>query len=151
MAGTETLRILEPHPGLFAYYDGRVAGKRLHSPAPNWLDDGAYALGVASYALVDGREALIYDTHISLDHARAIRAHLEGLGATSLRVALSHWHDDHIAGNAVFADCEIIALQRTAEALAAHRDEIEGADPPIAPLVMPNRLFEDRLDLTVGR
>jgi cyclase len=148
---TETLRILEPHPGLFAYYDGRIAGKRLHSQAPNWLDDGAYQLGIASYALLDGDEALVYDTHISLGHARAIRAHLEGLGATNIRVVLSHWHDDHIAGNAVFADCEIMALKRTAEALAAHRDEIETADPPIAPLVMPNRLFELRLDLTVGR
>ncbi|MDQ0391028.1 MBL fold metallo-hydrolase [Labrys monachus] len=152
MAGiTETLRILQPHPGLFAYYDGRIAGRRLHSPGPNWLDDGAYALGIASYAVVDGDEALVYDTHVSLDHARAIRAHLEGLGVASLRVVLSHWHDDHVAGNAVFADCEIIALKRTAEALSAHRDELEKADPPIAPLVMPNRLFEGGLDLAVGR
>ena len=145
-----TLRILEPYPGVFAYYDGRIEGKRLHSQGPNWLDDGAYALGIASYAVADGDEALVYDTHISLDHAQAIRAHLEGLGFTAIRVVLSHWHDDHIAGNGVFADCKIIALRRTAELLAANREKIESADPPIAPLVMPNQLFEGRLDLTVG-
>ena len=145
-----TLRILEPYPGVFAYYDGRIEGKRLHSQGPNWLDDGAYALGIASYAVADGDEALVYDTHISLDHAQAIRAHLEGLGFTAIRVVLSHWHDDHIAGNGVFADCKIIALRRTAELLAANREKIESGDPPIAPLVMPNQLFEGRLDLTVG-
>jgi glyoxylase-like metal-dependent hydrolase (beta-lactamase superfamily II) len=148
---TATLRILEPHPGIFAYYDGRIAGKRLHSEAPNWLDDGAYVLGIASYAIVEGASALVCDTHVSLAHARAIRSHLEGLGVSSLRVVLSHWHDDHVAGNAVFADCEIIALRLTAEALAKNREKLETANPPIAPLIMPNRLFETHLALTVGR
>eukprot|EP01035_Chromulina_nebulosa_P044314 gene44314-60009_t len=85
---TATLRIVEPYPGVFAYYDGRIDGRRLYSDAPNWLDDGAYSLGIASYAIVDGAEALVYDTHMSLAHARAIRRHLEGLGVTSMRVAL---------------------------------------------------------------
>ncbi|PDT46470.1 MBL fold metallo-hydrolase [Sinorhizobium fredii] len=147
---TATLRILEPHPGVFAYYDGRVEGRRLYSAGPNWLDDGAYGLGIASYAIVDAAEALVYDTHISLAHARAVRRHIEGLGAKSIRVVLSHWHDDHIAGNAVFADCEIIALKLTADALDAHREQLATSTPPISPLVMPNRLFETRLDLRVG-
>ncbi|WP_341487733.1 MBL fold metallo-hydrolase [Pararhizobium sp. A13] len=147
---TATLRIFEAHPGIFAYYDGRVAGKRLHSAAANWLDDGAYGLGIASYAIVDSGTALIYDTHISVPHAQAIRAHIEGLGVSSIRVALSHWHSDHIAGNEVFADCEIIALKLTAEALLANREEIARRPPPIEPLVMPNRLFEDQLELYVG-
>ncbi|HEV7308667.1 MBL fold metallo-hydrolase [Ensifer sp.] len=148
---TSTLTILEPCPGVYAYYDGRVAGARLHSPAPNWLDDGAYELGVASYAIVDGGEALVYDTHISLDHARAIRRHLEDLGVTAIRVVLSHWHKDHIAGNAVFADCEIVALQLTAEKLDENREKIETATPPIHPLVIPNRLFAKSLTLSVGK
>lgn len=145
-----TLSILTPAPGIFAYYDGRIAGKRLHSPDDNWLDDGAYALGVATYTIVEGSEAMVYDTHISLDHARAIRRHLESLGVTGIRVVLSHWHTDHVAGNAVFADCEIIANQLTAETLAANRAKLEAGNPPIAPLVMPNRLFRDRLVLTLG-
>ncbi|TCV75734.1 MBL fold metallo-hydrolase [Neorhizobium sp. S3-V5DH] len=147
---TETLRILEPYPGIFAYYDGRVAGKRLHAQAANWLDDGAYSLGVASYVVVDRDEALVYDTHISIEHAQAIRHHLQGLGVTRIRVVLSHWHKDHIAGNAVFADCEIIALRLTAEKLEQNRDKIENANPPIRPLVMPTTVFEGRLEFTVG-
>jgi cyclase len=147
---TQTLRVLEPYPGLFAYYDGRVSGKRLYSEHPNWVDDGAYSLGIASYSIVSGSEALVYDTHISLSHARFIRSHLGARGVTSIRVVLSHWHDDHIAGNDVFADCEIIALRQTAEALSKHRTEIETGTPPISPLIMPNRLFEGQLDLVVG-
>jgi cyclase len=147
---TQTLRVLEPYPGLFAYYDGRVSGKRLYSEYPNWVDDGAYSLGIASYSIVSGSEALVYDTHISLSHARFIRSHLGARGVTSIRVVLSHWHDDHIAGNDVFADCEIIALRQTAEALSKHRTEIETGTPPISPLIMPNRLFEGQLDLVVG-
>src|SRR5215471_11724553 len=99
---TSTLRIFQPHPGIFADYDGRIEGRRLHSPEPNWLDDGAYGLGVASYAIVDGVEALVYDTHISLPHARAVRAHLETLGVRTPTVVLSHWHVDHVAGNEIF-------------------------------------------------
>jgi glyoxylase-like metal-dependent hydrolase (beta-lactamase superfamily II) len=148
---TSTMRVLEPYPGIFAYYDGRIPGKRLHSEAPNWLDDGAYSLGVASYAIVDGEEALVYDTSISLPHAQAIRSHLEGLGVKSIRVVLSHSHDDHIAGNEIFADCEIIALKLTAEMLEKNREKIASREPVISPLVMPNRLFEERLDLTVGK
>ncbi|APG89324.1 beta-lactamase domain protein (plasmid) [Sinorhizobium americanum CCGM7] len=147
---TSTLRTLEPHPGVFAYYDGRIEGRRLHGAEPNWLDDGAYELGVASYALFDAGEALVYDTHISLAHAQAVRRHLEELGAKTIRVALSHWHNDHVAGNAVFADCEIIALKLTADLLHANREQLTTRVPPISPLVMPNRLFEARLDLEVG-
>ncbi|TCN33928.1 MBL fold metallo-hydrolase [Sinorhizobium americanum] len=148
---TSTLRTLEPHPGVFAYYDGRIEGRRLHGAEPNWLDDGAYELGVASYAVFDAGEALVYDTHISLAHAQAVRRHLEELGAKTIRVALSHWHNDHVAGNAVFADCEIIALKLTADLLHANREQLTTRVPPISPLVMPNRLFEARLDLEVGR
>jgi glyoxylase-like metal-dependent hydrolase (beta-lactamase superfamily II) len=147
---TSTMRIFQPYPGLYAYYDGRIPGKRLYSDQPNWLDDGAYSLGIASYTLVEGKDAIVYDTHTSLEHAQAIRAHLTGLGVTTIRVVLSHWHDDHVAGNAVFADCEMIALKLTADTLRENKEKLESDKPPIKPLVMPNRLFEKRLDLALG-
>ncbi len=146
-----TLRTLEPYPGIYAYYDGRISGKRLYSTDRNWLDDGAYSLGVASYAIVSGNEALVYDTHISLDHAQAVRRHLEGLGVSRIRVVLSHWHTDHIAGNAVFADCEIIANRLTAQAMADNAAALAAENPPIDPVVMPNSLFNERLELDVGK
>lgn len=146
----ETMRIHEPYPDIFAYYDGRIEGKRLHSDAPNWLDDGAYSLGVASYAIVSGSQALVYDTHISVDHANAIRAHLEGLGVTAIKVVMSHWHTDHVAGNGGFADCPILANRLTLETLQTKRPVLEAKDPPINPVVMPTETFEGETVLEVG-
>lgn len=145
-----TMRIHEPYPGVFAYYDGRIEGKRLHSAKPNWLDDGAYSLGVASYAIVSGPEALVYDTHISFDHARAIRSHLAGLGVTRIRVVLSHWHTDHIAGNAGFIDCPILSNKLTRNTLIEKRKVLAEKDPPINPVVMPTETFEGEAVLEVG-
>ena len=145
-----TLRVIAPAPNVLAFYDGRVPGARLHAETENWLDDGAYALGIASYAVAEGVEALVYDSHVSLTHARLIRDELERRGVRHIRVVLSHWHDDHVAGNAVFADCEIIANADTAALLKAHQGAMEAADPPIRPLVHPTTLFEGTLDLMVG-
>jgi len=149
------MRVLEPASGVLAFYDGRIDGVRLHSAEPNWLDDGGFTLGIASFAIVDGGEALVYDTHLTVDHARAIRAELESRGVTSIRVLLSHWHLDHVAGNQAFADCEIIAHAWTLEELTARRPAIEDGTlegpPPISPLVLPQTTFEGELELAVGR
>ncbi|MGT2464375.1 MBL fold metallo-hydrolase [Mesorhizobium atlanticum] len=145
-----TMRLVHPAPNVLGFYDGRVDGVRIWSDEPNWLDDGAYTLGICTYAIVDGSQALVYDTHISLAHARFIRRTLEEVGVTSIRVVLSHWHDDHIAGNEVFKDCEIIANSLTASALGRGRAGIESGNPPIRPLVLPDRTFDDSLSLTVG-
>ena len=148
------LRTLQPAEGIRAYYDGRVEGYRF-ADAPNWVDDGALALGIASYAIVDGDEALIYDTHVSVEHARFIRQALEAEGVRRFVVLLSHCHLDHVAGTAAFADCEVIATARTAERLTASRRKIEagtlGGPPGIDPLVLPTLTFDDRMRLDVGR
>ena len=145
------LRILTPHPGLFAYYDGRIPGYRF-DPRDNWVDDGALSLGIASFALVQGDAALVYDTGTTLAHGQAMRAHLERLGVRHLRVILSHWHKDHVAGTAAFGGVEVIANARTAAHLVSRREEIEGGTdwPPISPLVLPTTTFQDRLSLTLG-
>lgn len=145
-----TMRIHRPAPNVVAFYDGRVPGVRAWSDDANWLDDGAYELGVASYAVVDGDEALVYDTHISCPHAEIVRRTLAGLGVRRFTVLLSHSHRDHVAGNAVFADCEILAHPLTADLLASKREMIENSDPPIRPLVMPTRLVADGETVRVG-
>jgi glyoxylase-like metal-dependent hydrolase (beta-lactamase superfamily II) len=147
---TSTLRIMQPYPGVFAYYDGRILGKRLHGADPNWLDDGAYGLGIASYAVVDNGEALVCDTHISEEHGKFIRSHLESLGVTRIRVALTHFHNDHIAGMVAFADCAILAPKRTCELLAERRDWITSRKPIIR-IVEPTHPFENQIAVTVGR
>jgi cyclase len=152
-AATRHLRILEPARGILAFYDGRVENHRF-AEAPNWVDDGALSLGIASYALVEGDEALVYDTHISVDHARFIRTALEARGVRGFTVVLSHWHLDHVAGTEAFADCEIIANRRTAAHLERRKTTIEAGThdgpPGIDPLILPSRLFERQMTLALG-
>ena len=145
-----TLRVFRPAPHVLAFYDGRIAGVRAWSEQPNWLDDGAFALGACSYAVVDGADALVYDAHISPRHADLIRRTLEREGVRTMRLVLSHWHVDHVAGNAVFADCEIIANAATADLIDENRTALETGTPPIDPLIGPTSTFEHRLDLMVG-
>ncbi len=151
---TAHVRVLQPHPGLFAFYDGRIKGQRF-AEGPNWVDDGALSLGIASYALVDDDAALVYDTHVSLPHARLIRRSLEEQGVQRITIVLSHCHLDHVAGTGVFADCEIIANRRTFRHLTRDRAAIEagtlGGAPVIAPLILPTRVFDGVLDLQIGR
>ena len=56
---------------------------------------------------VEGDEALVYDTHMSIPHARIVRQTLEQQGVRHMRVILSHWHTDHVAGNEVFAEVAV--------------------------------------------
>lgn len=150
---TSNLRTLELTDALVGFYDGRVPGRDA-GPDATWVEDGALSLGTCSFALVDGGEALVYDTHVSVPHARAIRAEIERRGANRITVVLSHWHLDHIAGTEAFADCEVIANALTAELMTAHRVEIEEgrrAGPPgISPLILPTRTFTGGLRLEVG-
>jgi cyclase len=151
---TGHMRVLRPHPAIYAFYDGRVPGYRF-ADETNWVDEGALSLGIASYAIVSGAHALIYDTHVSLIHAAEIREILQReAGITTFTVVLSHWHLDHVAGTAVFADCEIIATARTANHLERHRAAIETGThegpPAISPLVLPTRVFSGALSLDIG-
>lgn len=147
------IRVLDVGAGVLAFYDGRVEGYRF-SDQPNWVDDGALSLGIASYAIVSGREALVYDTHVSVEHARFVRRELEARGAQSFTVVLSHWHLDHVAGTAVFADSEIIASERTTELLTRHQTSIERGElegpPPIDPLLLPTTSFADEMSIVIG-
>jgi cyclase len=150
---TSHLRILRPAPGVLGFYDGRVEGQRF-APEPNWVDDGAISLGVASFAVVEGERALLHDTHVSVAHGRRIREALKTEGVREIAVLLSHWHLDHVAGTEAFADCEVIASARTEAHLQARREGIEAGTlegpPAIAPLIMPTRTFEGRMDFELG-
>lgn len=148
------MRVLRPDPRIYAFFDGREEGHRF-ADAANWVDEGALSLGIASYAVVDGDEALIYDTHVSVDHARFVRTTLEREGVRKFTVLLSHWHLDHVAGTETFADCEVLAGRRTAERLTRHRRAIEEGThhgpPGIDPLILPTRILEGRSSLAIGR
>ena len=138
---------------LISFYAGRDQAKR-HLEERNWLDDSALKLGTAMYAIHSGAEAIVYDTFASMAHAEFVRSYLEKLGVRKFTAVLSHWHLDHIAGNAVFDDGDIIAASLTRDALVRHKANIEAGKvwgpPPIKPLRLPNLLFEDRKKLSVG-
>lgn len=151
---TRHLRVLDCAPGIVGYYDGRVPGHRF-APGPNWVDDGALSLGIASYAIVDGNQALVYDTHVSVAHGAAIKADLFARGVVDITVVLSHCHLDHVAGTEAFAGCEIVANHRTAQHLASDRAAIESGCnngmPAIKPLLLPTTTFHDQTVLTIGQ
>ena len=150
---TTHLRVLRPAPNIYAFYDGRVEG-HCYAAGENWVDDGALSLGIASYAIADGKDALIYDTHISVEHAAFIRKTLADAGVKNFTVVLSHWHLDHVAGTAAFKDCPIISNKRTADHLKKHRAAIESGTysgpPAIKPLIMPTQTFEGSTHLHIG-
>lgn len=147
------LRVLRPAKGVLAFYEGREPGHRF-AEGPNWVDLGALELGIASYAIVDGASALVYDTHVAVDRGEFIRETLEAEGVTELTVVLSHWHLDHVAGTAAFPGVEVIACERTAEHMRSKRAAIEAGKlegpPAIAPLVLPTRTYSGSEKLSVG-
>jgi cyclase len=149
---TVALRVIEAQAGILAFWQGRD-GLRF-AECPNWVDDGALSLGIASYALTAGDRAIVYDTHVSPAHGRAIRAELQRRGIRQISVVLSHWHLDHVAGTQAFADCEIIANPRTLAHLRAHKAGIEDGSfhgaPAICPLILPDRIFDGRMVLDLG-
>lgn len=145
------MRILEPAEGILAFYDGREPDAKLDGA--DWVEYDL-ALGIASYAVIAGNSALVYDTHTSPDRGEFVRAELERRGVSDLTVILSHWHLDHIAGAGAFSGSEVIATERTAKHLELNREAIEAGTrlgpPAIDPVVAPTRTFRDRLALTVG-
>ncbi len=150
---TKHLRVFEPHPGLFAFYDGRIDGQRF-AEGPNWVDDGALSVGIASYAIVRGDHALIYDTHVSVQHAQAARDALEAEGVQRFTVVLSHWHLDHVAGTAAFPGAPVIANAKTDAHLRAKKADIEAGGssgmPVIDPLILPTQTFSGQMTVMIG-
>ncbi len=155
MTALPHLRISQPHEGLFAYYDGRIDGYRFDQ-RPNWVDAGGLSLGIASFALVNGVEAIAYDTGTTPAHGRAIANHLRGLGVQSVRIIYSHWHKDHVAGTAqvleAFPNSQVIANVRTAAHLSDNKADLESDRdwPPINPVVLPTETFDGTHQFTLG-
>jgi len=144
-----TLRIIEPGPkGIYAYYDGRVGG-RLISESENTIDDGAFVLGVATYAIVSGSEALLFDAGITPEHAKFMLDHVKSLGATKFTLVYSHSHSDHIAGAVALKEATIISHVETNAYLSEDREKLAKGIPPIK-VVLPDRTYEKNMTLQVG-
>ena len=75
---------------------------------------------VGNAAIVDlGDETLVVDTHYSLAAARELRAAAEELTGRPVSVVLNtHWHADHVLGNAEFSNATVVSTAPTRELIA---------------------------------
>lgn len=148
------MRVIDINDHLTAFYTGRDPNIPRYAPEWNWVDDGAMKLGVATYAIHQGNEAVVYDTFTSKAQAQWVRDYLEGKGIKRFTVVLSHWHPDHVGGNEVYSDSTIVAPDIGRELLSTLKQKIEDGEafgpPGIKPLVLPNVAFSKRADLYVG-
>lgn len=146
--------VIEINPNLTAFYTGRDPSQARLTEAWNWHDDAAMKLGVATYAIHDGQEALIVDTFSFPSQARRVRDYLEDKGIRKFTLILSHWHLDHIGGNEVYRDSPIIASDTTLALLTRHKGAIEAGElhgpPAIKPLVLPSIAYSAQTVLQLG-
>jgi len=136
------MRVIEINDHLTAFYDGRPPQPPKSEATPNWADYGALDVGVATYVIHRGDEALVYDTFPYAEQARWVRDYLARMGIRRFTLVNSHWHLDHVGGNAVYADVNRIATNKTIETLAAEKAAIEAGKewgpPAISPLTNAN-------------
>jgi cyclase len=145
----DDIKTIEINDHTLAFYAGRNWTRIIDEP--NWKDDGAMKLGIATYAIYKNDKAIIYDTFTDIRQAMWVRNHLENMGIKQFIVVLSHWHLDHIAGNEVYKDCNIISNALTRELLLKNKMDIEmgcsSGPPEIKPLILPNITFDKKASL----
>jgi cyclase len=152
-AVTPPIKVKALNDHLIYFFDGRRPTER-YSKDWNWFDDAAMKLGVGTYAIHSGDEAVVYDTFTSVPQAKFVRDYLEQMGIKKFTVVHSHWHLDHVAGDSVYDDSDVITTTQGRDALAKQKADIESGKlwgpPPINPVRIPNVTFDDRKELTVG-
>ncbi len=135
------MRVIAINDHLLAFYDGRPPEPATPATDHNWADFGAMNVGVATYVIHRGDRALVYDTYPSVLQAQWVRDYLAKIGIRHFTLVNSHWHLDHVGGNAVYADVDRIATKKTLERLTAKKAAIEAGTewgpPAISPLVVP--------------
>jgi glyoxylase-like metal-dependent hydrolase (beta-lactamase superfamily II) len=146
-----TQRVFTINDHLIAFYDGRDPSGKRYRAEWNWVDDGAMKLGVATYAIHKGDQAIVFDTFTSVEQARWVRTYLEKRGIRRFTVVLSHWHMDHTGGNAVYRDSHIIAPDVGRATQVSLKDKIEAGEvfgpPGVKPLILPDLAFHGQMDL----
>lgn len=139
---------------LLYFFDGRMPPDTRLSSEWNWFDDGAMKLGIGTYVVHQGSQAVIYDTFTSTEQAQFVRDYLTEMGISDFKVVHSHWHLDHIAGDSVFLDATFVASSLTRNALASQAKAIEDGSlwgaPAIERVILPDVVFDDGLEIYVG-
>lgn len=154
LAHTPAIRVITINDHIWSFYDGRPAAIAVNPADITWDDAGANNVGVATYVVHSGDLALVYDAYPSPAQARWVRDWLTAHGIRRFILVNSHWHLDHVGGNAVYADSPIIATEATRQTLIAKRARIEAGKewgpPAIVPLVVPQIGITANTTLQVG-
>src|ERR1700733_14475854 len=141
-AAAMNMRVFEINDHLLGFYDGRPAETATPAGKQDWADFGAMNVGVATYAVHRGDRALVYDSYPSTQQARWVRDYLVKAGIRHFTLVNSHWHLDHVGGNAVYADVDRISTDKTLQRLTAKKAAIEAGTewgpPAIKPRVGPH-------------
>ena len=114
----------------------------------HWHSD--MQLGGGAHALYKNGSALLVDTMCLPEQAEWVKHYLQTqCSVEHFSVFNTHWHDDHIAGNQLFADGNIIGHRLTREFMLKYRKQIEAGESghPGVPVQVPNITFETRLDV----
>jgi glyoxylase-like metal-dependent hydrolase (beta-lactamase superfamily II) len=135
------MRVFRINDHLLCFYDGRPDQATVKPGAADWADAGANYVGVATYVIYRGDHALVYDSFPSVKQAKWVRDYLEKAGIHHFALVNSHWHLDHVGGNAVYWDSFQYATEKTRQILAAKKAAIEAGTewgaPAIKPLSIP--------------
>jgi glyoxylase-like metal-dependent hydrolase (beta-lactamase superfamily II) len=144
------LKVSHINDYLICFYDGREIASY-----PEWIKGNIdMKLGVCNYVLHRGDKAIVFDTMVYGEQMEAIDAYIRQMGIRHVSVINSHWDCDHIAGNYLYKNSDIIATNRTRWKLQAYAPqmlsgEIWGAGDPHYPgvkeVVLPNRTFDGRM------
>lgn len=145
------LRISHINDYLICFYDGRDIAEY-----PSWLHSNIdMQLGLCNYVLHRGDKAIIFDTMLYKEHILAIDAYIRDMGIKHVTVINSHWDCDHVAGNFLYKNSEIIATNRTrwklqsgAQLLVTGEIWSAAGDPNypgVEEVILPNRTFDGRM------
>jgi glyoxylase-like metal-dependent hydrolase (beta-lactamase superfamily II) len=131
------------------------------------IGDGVYAaLGVDGGAagsnagfIIGSSGVLVVDTFTSIAAAKDLLAEIRKITNLPIKyVVNTHYHLDHVGGNAVFAEAgaTIVAQRNVAAWERTENLKFFGADPKpdkralVEALVLPNKTYTDKIDLKLG-
>ncbi|GHA13920.1 MBL fold metallo-hydrolase [Devosia pacifica] len=150
---TPDMRVSHMNDYLICFYDGREIAEY-----PAWLHTNIdMQLGLCCYVLHRGEKAIIFDTMLYREHIIWIDAYLEQMGVKHVSVINSHWDCDHIAGNFLYKNRDIISTSKTRLKLEANAEMFRTGEiwamsgdpyyPGVEEVILPNRTFDGRMTL----
>ena len=148
-----SMEVIPITENLLGFYAGRSETPR-SGAARDWAQFDL-DLGVCAYAVHYRGNAIVFDTLVSPDHGRLMRAYLEeDLGIRDILVVVSHWHLDHVGGAAAFQGYPLVSSAETRIFLEDNREAIEAGElwgpPPLKPVSIPDANCLARVSLNLG-